>query len=79
MSGRTWQPIETATHDESVEILIRDENGALSLAAWWSRPPDDAEPGWYRRAEGGWDLFDGFGPQEVHPASWWPVPQESQS
>ncbi len=69
-----WQPIETAPTD-GTEILAADHDNALSLVAWASDRFGYAEsrdfvPGWYRRAEGDWDLYDSFAPQMVEPVKW---------
>lgn len=78
-----WKPISEAPKD-GTEILGRDEDGNKSLIAWcadpsaasYESPPRD-EPGWYRRAEGDWDLFDSFALQLVEPVEWLEIPLQA--
>lgn len=73
-------PITSAPRD-GTEIIVWDRDGNASLAAWCLNPAEigsgnEDEPHWYRRAEGDWDLFDGFGLQWLDPVTWAPLPRE---
>jgi hypothetical protein len=75
-----------STPRDGTEILGREADGRVSLIAWCEKPHEvgytiafrkgTASPGWFRRAEGSWDLFDGFAMQEIEPVEWAPVPVE---
>lgn len=81
---RGWRDITTAPRD-GTEILVRDADGNRSLAAWsnctsaeglcFTRINDGA--GWYRRAEGEWDLFDSYAAQTVEPVRWFKIPDDA--
>jgi hypothetical protein len=77
-SQSAGNPMATARRD-GTEILARDADGHFAIAAWvdagvsiGSTVTD--EPAWLRRADGDWDLFDGFGTRYVEPVEWWPLP-----
>ena len=75
-----WQLIEIAPHD-GTEILVRDEEGHRAIVAFlgkgspandgWVKAEDD---GWFRRADGEFDLYDAFALREVYPVEWMLLP-----
>jgi hypothetical protein len=80
----TGRPMSDAPTD-GTEILVRDDEGHFAIVAYalagseigFSRSAILTESGWFRKAEGTWDLFDGFREREVYNLiEWWPLPPQ---
>lgn len=80
LQDKGWQSIHTAPQEHGVDLLVKDEFGEICLVGWCApaklgRPIDRMEsPGWYKRSEGEWDLFDSYAGQEINATQWCKIP-----